>query len=57
LQNSAAEKVLVSNTIALRGELPDNLEVVSVAPLLARAVTRIHREESVSALFEDENIT
>ena len=57
LQNCAAEKVLVSNTIALRGELPDNLEVVSVAPLLARAVTRIHREESVSALFEHENIS
>jgi len=57
LQNCVAEKVLVSNTIALRGELPDNLQVVSVAPLLARAVTRIHREESVSALFEDENIT
>lgn len=57
LQNSAAEKVLVSNTMALRGALPDNLEVVSVAPLLARAITRIHREESVSALFEDEKIT
>ncbi len=53
LQNCAAEKVLVSNTIALRGALPDNLEVVSVAPLLARAITRIHREESVSALFEE----
>jgi ribose-phosphate pyrophosphokinase len=53
LQDSCAEKVLVSNTIPLRGELPSNLEVVSVAPLLARAVTRIHREESVSALFED----
>jgi len=57
LQNCAAEKVLVSNTIALRGELPDNLEVVSVAPLLARAVTRIHREESVSALFEDDHLS
>jgi len=53
LQDSPAEKVLVSNTIPLRGELPTNLETVSVAPLLARAVNRIHREESVSALFED----
>jgi len=52
LQNCPVEEVLVSNTIPLRGELPDNLKVVSVAPLLARAVTRIHREESVSALFE-----
>jgi len=53
LQNCPAETVLVSNTIALRGALPDSLKVVSVAPLLARAVTRIHREESVSALFDD----
>ncbi|MFK5955118.1 MAG: ribose-phosphate pyrophosphokinase [Planctomycetota bacterium] len=53
LQNCVAEKVLVSNTIALRGDLPDSLEVVSVAPLLARAITRIHREESVSALFNE----
>lgn len=53
LQNCPAETVLVSNTIALRGALPDNLKTVSVAPLLARAVTRIHREESVSALFDD----
>jgi ribose-phosphate pyrophosphokinase len=54
LRNSPAEKVLVSNTIPLRGDLPDNLQVVSVGPLLARAVNRIHREESVSALFEDQ---
>lgn len=53
LQNSCASKVLVSNTIQLSGELPPTLEVVSVASLLARAITRIHREESVSALFSE----
>jgi|TARA_B110000116_G_scaffold139950_1_gene121352 ribose-phosphate pyrophosphokinase len=53
LQNSCAETVLVSNTIPLLGELPSNLKIVSVAPLLARAITRIHREESVSALFSE----
>lgn len=53
LQNSCAEIVLVSNTIPLLGELPSNLKIVSVAPLLARAITRIHREESVSALFSE----
>ncbi len=56
LRNCAAEKVLVSNTIPLRGDLPDNLQVVSVGPLLARAVNRIHREESVSALFEEQGV-
>ena len=53
LRNSCASKVLVSNTIPLSGELPSTLEVVSVASLLARAITRIHREESVSALFSE----
>jgi ribose-phosphate pyrophosphokinase len=56
LQNSPAEAVLVSNTIPLRGDLPDKLKIVSVGPLLARAVNRIHREESVSALFEEQGV-
>ncbi len=53
LRNCPAERILVSNTIPLHGDLPDALEVVSVGPLLARAVQRIHCEESVSALFDD----
>ncbi len=56
LRNCPAEKVLVSNTIPLRGDLPDSLQVVSVGPLLARAVNRIHREESVSALFDEQGV-
>jgi len=51
LAECPAETVWVSNTIPLGGDLPPNLKTVSVAPLLARAVTRIHREESLSALF------
>ncbi len=53
LDNSPVEAIYVSNTIPLRGERPERLRVVSVAPLLARAIARIHREESVSALFDD----
>ncbi|MDA1259987.1 MAG: ribose-phosphate pyrophosphokinase, partial [Planctomycetota bacterium] len=56
LRNSSAEAVLVSNTIPLHGDLPDKLRIVSVGPLLARAVNRIHREESVSALFEEQGV-
>ncbi len=51
LEACPAEAVFVANTICLHGELPKNLRQISVAPLLARAITRIHREESVSALF------
>lgn len=53
LENCPAESVFVANTIHLHGDVPSNLEQVSVAPLLARAITRIHREESVSALFNE----
>ncbi len=53
LNNSPVEAIYVSNTIPILGERPERLKVVSVAPLLARAISRIHREESVSALFVD----
>ena len=52
LDNCPAEAIYVSNTIPVRGDRPERLEVVSVAKLLAGAITRIHREESVSALFQ-----
>lgn len=48
-----ADKILVTDTIPRRGEDPRALEVVSVAPLLARAIRNIHRSESVSSLFEE----
>jgi ribose-phosphate pyrophosphokinase len=48
-----ADKVLVTDTIPRRGPAPRALEVVSVAPLLARAIRNIHHCESVSSLFEE----
>jgi len=53
LEVCPAEAVFVANTICLHGEMPKNLRQISVAPLLARAISRIHREESVSALFNE----
>ncbi|KAA3604488.1 MAG: ribose-phosphate pyrophosphokinase [Planctomycetota bacterium] len=52
LAKCPAEKIFVSNTIPIPSGGPASLEAVTVAPLLARAIARIHREESVSALFE-----
>jgi len=54
LEACPCETIYVSNTIPLRGEVPDGLRVVTIAPLLARAIARIHRAESVSALFEED---
>ena len=48
-----AETILFTDTIPLRGQRPAKLVQASVAPLLARAIDRIHRSESVSSLFDN----
>ncbi|MDX1970627.1 MAG: ribose-phosphate pyrophosphokinase [Planctomycetaceae bacterium] len=47
------EEIVVTNSLTIRPEqqLP-NIRVVSVAPLLGEAIRRIHRNESVSYLFD-----
>ena len=53
LREAPIKEVVVTNSLPLRPEqvLP-NLTVVSVAPLLGEAIRRIHRNESVSYLFD-----
>ena len=53
IENSFLEEVIITDTIPL----PDHkkhpkIKVLSVAPLLAEAVKRIHKEESISCLFD-----
>jgi ribose-phosphate pyrophosphokinase len=46
------ERLFVTDTVPLPSSGPrDVVEVVTVAPLLAEAITRIHKDLSVSALF------
>lgn len=53
LQNSPIKDVVVTNSLPFRPEqLIDKIKVVSVAPLLGEAIRRIHRNESVSGLFD-----
>jgi ribose-phosphate pyrophosphokinase len=52
LNAAPVESILFSDTIPLIGRRPDRLVVASIAPLLARAIDRIHRSESVSILFD-----
>ena len=54
LNSADVEKILFADTVPLHDKKIDRLEVVSVAQLLARAIDRIHRSESVSKLFESE---
>ena len=52
IEDSALEEVIITNSVPL---MPDKahpkIHVLSVAPLLAEAIRRIHDEESVSTLF------
>ncbi len=52
LDQSVIEEVVVTNTIPLREDQQSKkITVLSVAPLLAEAIHRIHSETSVSSLF------
>lgn len=52
IEGSALEEVVVTNTIPLsEGRYSKKLSVLSVAPLLGEAISRIHKDESVSRLF------
>ncbi len=53
IRDSELEKFIITDTIPLPQEkMIDKIEVVSVAPLFAEAIKRIHDNESVSKLFE-----
>mmetsp|Transcript_6627 Transcript_6627/g.13438 ORF Transcript_6627/g.13438 Transcript_6627/m.13438 type:complete len:93 (-) Transcript_6627:3865-4143(-) len=53
IEASPIDKLVVTDSIPLPPEkLLDRIEVVSVSTLIAETIRRIHREESVSTLFE-----
>jgi ribose-phosphate pyrophosphokinase len=53
LDAAPIDRLLITDSIPPRQKTPKKLEVVSVASLLARAIMNIHRNESVSSLFEE----
>jgi len=52
---SPIKELVVSNTIPIEdSKIVDKVKVLSIAPLLASAIKRIHNEESISILFDGE---
>jgi ribose-phosphate pyrophosphokinase len=47
------DKLLITDSIPPQTRMPRCAEVVSIAPLIARAIANIHRNESVSSLFDE----
>ncbi len=52
LQAAPIREVVVTDSIPLRADAGQRFRVLSVAPLLGEAITRIHEDESVSLLFQ-----
>ena len=53
LNGSAIEQIVTTNTIPLDEKIcrQSNIKVLSIAPLLSKAIKSIHEETSVSSLF------
>lgn len=53
IDNSAIDQVIVTDTLAQRDEVKKNkkIKIVSIAPLLAKAISRIRSGESISSLI------
>jgi ribose-phosphate pyrophosphokinase len=51
INKSSIEELMITNTIPMKGRPSPKITVLSVAPLLAEAIKRIHEDQSVSQLF------
>ncbi len=56
LKNSAVSEVIITNTLPVPPEKQfDKLTVLSIAPLIARAITEVYSEGSVTSLFDGQS--
>ncbi len=56
LKNSAVSEVIVTNTLPIQPDKQfDKLTVLSIAPLIARAITEVYSEGSVTSLFDGQS--
>jgi ribose-phosphate pyrophosphokinase len=50
IASSVIDKLLVSDTIPLRKEIPSNIQQISIAPLIAEAIQRASQGHSLKDL-------
>ncbi len=51
MENSVLSEVIVTNSIPLGNKKCEKIKVLSIAPLLAEAISRVYEERSISELF------
>lgn len=58
LQHKSIQEVVTTNTIPVPAEkqLEGKIKVLSIAPLLAEAILRVHQHRSVSQVFRDQHL-
>jgi len=55
LKEAPVDSIVITNTIPLPPEKQfDRIEIISIAPLLAEAIRRIHSNKSISQMFGDQ---
>lgn len=58
IKNSTLQRLVITNTIPLSPEKEiDKIEVLSVAPLIAKAIRAVFEDDSVSEIFGGENLS
>jgi len=57
LRNSPIKEIIVTDTIPLSPEKRiEKIKVLSIAPIFAQTIKSVYEDESVSAIFEDDNL-
>ncbi len=52
IKNSDIDEMIISDTIPLRQDLPNNITQISIAPLIAAAIKKTQKGESLSNLYQ-----